>query len=193
MRADPEPDNIAVVLHREGSVVETYANRPEAANLLEMERRMVRIFPQDSVALISQPDGRLPATSDSNAKTAGWRDVSPIRAAARSQILDRFICQRVQPALGDVPFHLLVPIGSIEFRKPGAKGCQFCGRKFEYGFFDFLDAAHDNSVLRYRARGQPTGELCNDRCLLFNHRFRTAHRKTPQFFNKAATRSYATV
>jgi hypothetical protein len=41
--ADPEPDQIVAIAHAERPVVETDAHRPEAACLLEMQRRVERV------------------------------------------------------------------------------------------------------------------------------------------------------
>jgi hypothetical protein len=38
--ADPEPEQIGVILDREGPLVKANADRPKTADLLEVERRM---------------------------------------------------------------------------------------------------------------------------------------------------------
>ena len=41
--ADPYPYKIVVIFNSEGSVIKTYPDRPELADLLEMERRVTGI------------------------------------------------------------------------------------------------------------------------------------------------------
>jgi hypothetical protein len=42
--ADPEPDEIGAVFEPQSSVVQSDPDRPESTGLLEMERRMPRVF-----------------------------------------------------------------------------------------------------------------------------------------------------
>jgi hypothetical protein len=54
MRSNPEPQDIAFVLHRHGSVVEADTDGPEAANLLKVQRRMTWILTQQRIAPVGK-------------------------------------------------------------------------------------------------------------------------------------------
>lgn len=55
MRADPEPDAIAVVVTRERTMSEPDPNRPEMASSLKVQRGVARIGLQDRKVLIGEP------------------------------------------------------------------------------------------------------------------------------------------
>jgi hypothetical protein len=52
---DPEPNNVRTIFNGDGAIVNAHASRPISANLLEMERRMVRISFEKLIVFISEP------------------------------------------------------------------------------------------------------------------------------------------
>lgn len=52
MRADPEPDKVLALAHREGAIPRSDANREDGSSgvhLLEAEARMLRVVPEQLV------------------------------------------------------------------------------------------------------------------------------------------------
>jgi hypothetical protein len=54
MRTNPDPDKTFAVLSGEGSVMQTNASRPQATNLLKLQRGMVRISLEQGIVLACQ-------------------------------------------------------------------------------------------------------------------------------------------
>jgi len=54
MRSDPEPQDIALVLHGHCSIVDTDTDGPETTSLLEAQRWMTWILAQQSITSISK-------------------------------------------------------------------------------------------------------------------------------------------
>ena len=54
MPADPEPKEIALVFHGHGAVMDADTDRPEASDLLEMQRWMAGILAQHGIAAVGQ-------------------------------------------------------------------------------------------------------------------------------------------
>jgi hypothetical protein len=54
VRSDPEPHNILSLFHCKSAVMQTNSNGPESADLLESQRRMLRVLKQQLVGLIRE-------------------------------------------------------------------------------------------------------------------------------------------
>ena len=52
MPADPELGHIALVFHGHGAVMDADTDRPEASNLLEMQRWMTGMLAQHGIAAV---------------------------------------------------------------------------------------------------------------------------------------------
>ena len=89
-----------------------------------------------------QAGGFLQAVRDNSAKTEDSRGVSPLRAAALTEVAQSFIRKRVQTTRGDIFFNLAVPVASVELREPGSERSEFRGRELEYGILDLFCGPH---------------------------------------------------
>jgi len=70
------------------------------------------------------------------------RGVSPICAAAVAQILQGFICQRVETTRGNILLNLAVPLGAVILGEPPSKLREFAGGKPADRVLNLFDGAH---------------------------------------------------
>jgi len=54
VRADPEPDQIGAILDRQRAIVQANADSPKAPNLLQSQRRVTRVLPEQFVTTVGQ-------------------------------------------------------------------------------------------------------------------------------------------
>ncbi len=52
VRPDPEPDQIGPILKRQRAIVQADADRPEATDLLQSQRRVPRVLPEQLVTAV---------------------------------------------------------------------------------------------------------------------------------------------
>ena len=90
--------------------------------------------------------GRQQAVCRNDARSWGWRDISQVRAPALAKITQGFFGKVVESTLGNVDLNLTIPQLRVEFRKPGAEGCQLGRAEPADSFFDFLHIRHDANI-----------------------------------------------
>jgi hypothetical protein len=93
VRANPEPDEIATLLDRKGTIPQSDAHGLEASGLLEVQRWMVRVSPEAREAAIRQ------FANLSRKRLIGqpenWQSASYFAGAAGTKVLDRCLGQPV--------------------------------------------------------------------------------------------------
>ena len=107
----------------------------------------------DSVAVVynsrRRAGGRRPEVGDSRPRNADWRDASPFRATARSEIVKSFVRECVQAPCRNVVFNLAIPHVSVEFREPFPEFDELGRGEPQYRFLDFFYTAHDLQLTRH--------------------------------------------
>src|SRR5262245_44871877 len=86
------------------------------------------------------------AVDDSKPKSVALHGVSQIRTLPSLEVLYSLLRESVKPACGYVFLKLLIPLLSIERRKPGAERCQVFRGELTDSFFDVMHSTHKRFV-----------------------------------------------
>ena len=120
VRADPEPNEAIGALFGECSIMKANPCCPELSNLLEANRRVMRVGLKQVEFLIGQ-SARRPAAADNDARTPVPRSASKRCAAAGFEILVRALRSGIKAASADISFDLPIPLVGCKFLEPFAE------------------------------------------------------------------------
>ena len=125
MTADPEPQDAVVNFKAERPVGQPDADGSETANLLEVQRGVLRVSAGQN--FYRRTLGPIWGGRDNKPKIRARRNASQIRALARCRSFQGCVGQGVQFARTDIVFNLAIPGRRIEFSKPFTKRSQLIG------------------------------------------------------------------
>src|SRR5262252_1230041 len=121
MAADPEPHKAVRSLVCKCPIVTADPSRPEAADPLEMKRRVMRVLFQAARRIDRRAVGSLAAAIDSTPRNRVMRGESERLCLSGCVVTKGLVGKLVKLAGLDVFLKLAVPHGPVVFQKPGAE------------------------------------------------------------------------
>lgn len=145
--AYPKPRHVFADFTGERPVVKADPCRPERADFLEVEGRMLWVSLQQTKAPIGQFPELRPAVHGSNARTARWPGASQRCGATGANLSPSLARQSVEPPFTDVALKLLIPRGCVAFGESLPEAFQIAlGQPLDRSR-DFRHGGHAKSLL----------------------------------------------
>ena len=104
--------------------------------------KLTNRFREPLIVLPKSPAGPMP-----HEPLASCRWSVQVGAATRTEIVDRLVCQGIEPTIKGILFELSVPSLGVESVEPLAEGSEVCSRKPSDSLFNFVNRAHCTQTL----------------------------------------------